>query len=187
MHKPAKVLTQSAMMLALAMLLSLFAVFHLPNGGAVTLGSMIPLLFVAFKFDWPWSLLVAFAYSLLQMMSGFYAPPTQDLPSFAAVILLDYILAFSVIGLGGILYKKLEKTMKENSAMLIAGLVTFAARFFCHFLSGILIWSVYAPEGQPIWLYSAVYNGSYMGMEALISGIFLWFAGPRLLQRFKEM
>lgn len=187
MQKPVKVLTQSAMMLALATLLSVFAVFHLPNGGSVTLGSMIPLLFVAYKFDWPWSLLVALAYSLIQMMSGFYAPPTQDLPSFVAVILLDYVVAFGVIGLGGVLFKKLQKHMKDHSAMLLSGLVTFAGRFFCHFLSGILIWSVYAPEGQPVWLYSAIYNGSYMGMEALISGIFLWFAGPRLLQKFKEM
>ena len=82
-------LTQSAMMLALATLLPFFAVFHLPNGGAVTLVSMIPLLFVAYKFDWKRSLLVAFAYSLIQMITGFYAPPTQNLLSFIAVVLLD--------------------------------------------------------------------------------------------------
>lgn len=187
MSKPVKKITESAMMLSLAMLLSFFAVFHLPNGGAVTIGSMVPLLFIAFKYNWRWSLVTAFAFSLLQMMVGFYAPPTQNLLSFLLVVLLDYVLAFSVLGVAGILYKKLAHTMKENQRLVISMLLCFFLRFLCHFLSGIIIWNVYAPAGQPVWLYSLLYNGSYMSAEALISGIFLWLAGPRLLARFKAI
>ncbi len=187
MSKSVKTLTESAMMLSLALLLSFFAVFHLPNGGAVTIGSMIPLLFVALKYNWRWSLVTAFAFSLLQMMVGFYAPPTQDLLSFFLVVLLDYVLAFSVLGFAGILYQKLAKTMKENQRLVLVMLVCFFLRFLCHFLSGILIWNAYAPAGQPVWLYSLLYNGSYMSAEAVISGIFLWLAGPRLLERFKAI
>ena len=187
MQKQVAFLTQSAMMLALATLLSFFAVFHLPNGGSVTLGSMIPLLFVAYKFDWKRSLLVAFAYSLIQMISGFYAPPTQNLLSFIAVVLLDYVIAFGALGLAGLFYRTLLKKLPQSVSMVTSGVMTYAIRFICHFFSGILIWSFYAPAGQPVWLYSLVYNGSYMALEALISAIFFGLAGPRLRNRFTAM
>ena len=42
-------------------------------------------------------------------------------------------------------------------------------RFLCSFASGILIWGEYAPEGQPVWLYSLTYNGGYMLPELIIT------------------
>ena len=52
----------------------------------------------------------------------------------------------------------------------VAGAVAVCLlRFLCHFLSGMIIWDVYAPEGQPIWLYSLTYNGSYMLVETVLT------------------
>ena len=177
-------LTESALMIALAVALSIFAVFHLPNGGSVTIGSMLPILLISFKYDFKWSVLTAFAYSLLQMFMGFYPPPTQDLLSFVLVILLDYVIAFTVLCFAGPIYRKLGDGLSDSLRMTIACCICFAGRFICHFLSGILIWDVYAPEGQPVWLYSLTYNGSYMLAEALITSAIILLIGSRIKTYF---
>jgi len=82
------------------------------------------------------------------------------------VILLDYVLAFSVLGMAG----TISSFIKNKCFKVIFGttMVIFL-RFVCHFLSGIIIWDVYAPEGQSVFLYSLLYNGSYMLIEFIIT------------------
>ena len=75
-------------------------------------------------------------------------------------------MAFTVLGLAGVVAKPFSSPVKGAVAGTVA--VT-AVRYLCHFLSGILIWGVYAPEGTPVWLYSLLYNGSYMIPEMLIT------------------
>ena len=179
-----RMLTESALMVALAVVLSIFAVFKLPNGGSVTIGSMLPILLISFKYDFKWSVLVSFAYSMLQMLMGFYPPPTQDLLSFVLVIMLDYVIAFTVLCFAGPIYRSLDDKLSDSVRMTIACIVCFAGRFVCHFLSGILIWDVYAPEGQPVWLYSLTYNGSYMLMEAIITSAIILLIGSRVKDYF---
>ena len=53
------------------------------------------------------------------------------------------------------------------------------ARFLSHFLSGVVFFGMYAPEGMSPVVYSAVYNGSYMLPELVISGILIYL----LIQR----
>lgn len=100
------------------------------------------------------------------MITGFYPPPTQTILSFFAVILLDYLLAFGVLGLAGLFDKLYQK--KKYAILLSAATVT-TLRYLCHILSGILIWRCYAPEGQGVFLYSLFYNGSYMIPEIVIN------------------
>ncbi|MCL2045493.1 MAG: energy-coupled thiamine transporter ThiT [Oscillospiraceae bacterium] len=174
--------TESALLIALATILGMFAVFKLPNGGSVTIGSMIPIMLISMKYPFGWSLLSAFAYSLIQMMSGFYAPPVENLLYYSLMIALDYVVAFSVLCLAGPLLRAFNKVMPERMAMLFAVVFCFALRFLCHFASGIIIWGVYAPPGQAVWLYSLLYNGTYMLGEAIVSGAILLVAGPQLLK-----
>ena len=179
-----KAVAESAMLIALAFILSSFAVFKMPSGGSVTIGSMIPIMLVSLKYPFGWSLTVAMCYSILQMMQSFYAPPTDTLIYYALMIALDYVLAFSVLCLAGPIVKMLGNKSALRVRLMIATVICFGLRFLCHFVSGIIIWGVYAPKGQPVWLYSLIYNGTYMSLEAVISGCILFFAGEKLLDIF---
>lgn len=159
-------LVYGALMVALATVLSLFTLFKAPYGGSVTFGSMVPIVLFSLLFETRWGLLTAFAYSLLQMLLGFSAPPVQDFASFAAVVLLDYVIAFTVLGLAGAIARRFKNGIVGAG---VGTVCVMAMRFACHFLSGIVIWDVYAPEGMPVWLYSLGYNGFYMLFEMLIS------------------
>ena len=177
MQNNTKKLSLSAVMLALATVLSLVKIFELPNSGSITAASMLPVIIVSYLYDFKWSLFVAFTYSLLQMLCGFFPPPTRDVFSFFAVIMLDYVLAFTVLGAAGQLSKKIKNVKIKYTAGAAA--VIFA-RFICHLISGIIIWKVYAPEGQSPFVYSLLYNGSFMGIEFIITVILIFFLSERI-------
>lgn len=160
-----KRITLSGLMLALATALS-FVGIKMPFGGSMTLASMVPIITVSYIFGVKWSVVVAFAYSLLQLVCDFTPPPVQNFSSFFAVFALDYILAFTFLGLAGGISAKI-KSVKLRYFSGTAAVVI--ARFICHFISGILIWSCYAPEGQSPFVYSLLYNGGYMGGELILT------------------
>lgn len=155
-------------MAAVATVLSMIPLIRLPQEGTVTFASMAPIILFSFTADLKYSLITAFVYSLIQMMLGGIAPPAENFVSYMAVILLDYVIAFTVLGFAGSIKRKFKN--KYIGAGVASVAVTFI-RFICHFMSGILIWSVYAPEGQSALLYSLIYNGSYMSFEIVITTI----------------
>ena len=161
-------LVECAMMIAMATVLSLFPIFKMPQGGSVTFASMAPLVLVSYRHGIKWGLGTALTHSLLQMVLQFNSPPAQTFWAFAGVILLDYVLAFTVLGsasfFGGVLKNK-------AAAAALGTSVVSVLRFLCSFLSGLLIWGSFAPEGTPVWLYSLVYNGSYMLPELAITAV----------------
>ena len=174
-------LTQSAILIAMAIVLSYFKLAQWTFGGSVTLGSMIPIMLISMKYPFSWSLTSAVAYSLIQMMQGFYAPPVENLLYYTLMILLDYVVAFGGLSLAGPVYRALKKKISERNSIMAATTLCLVLRFLCHFASGIIVWAAYAPANQPVWLYSLIYNGSYMLAECVISGAIMGFAGPRLV------
>ena len=160
-----KDLAECALMLAMATILSFIAVFRMPQGGSISLFSMVPLLYVAYRYPVRWALLTALACGLLHMLFSFYPPPARSVLTFIGVILLDYLVAYGVLGLAGLF----AKPFAGVPGMLIGGSIAIVLRFICHFVSGIIIWGAFAPEGQPVALYSLVYNGSYMAGEWVLS------------------
>jgi len=162
------VLAECAMMIAMSTVLSMVKLFELPQGGSVTLASMLPLVLVSYRHGLKWGVTTAFAHSLLQMFLRFDAPPAKTLSAFLAVILLDYIVAFTVLGTAAFFGRPFKN--RSVSAAVGAVAVTFL-RFICSFLSGILVWGSNAPEGTPVWLYSLTYNGSYMLPEIIITAV----------------
>jgi len=162
-------LAECAIMLAIATILSFIPVYQLPFGGAVTLCSMTPILFLSFRYPVKWSLLTALAFAIIQMLIAFYPPPAQTPLAFAGVVLLDYLVAFGVLGLAGFL----ARPFGGVKGVLIGGSLAIFVRFLCHFISGIVIWGAYAPEGQSVALYSFLYNGSYMLGEWILTMVAL--------------
>lgn len=166
-----KKLTTSAMLIALSAILSMIVLFNAPYGGTVTAASMVPVIIIGILFGNKWGLLSGFVYALLQMLTGGIAPPpTPSLFLYVLVIFLDYIIAFTSLGFSGFFYNLFKNTKLSYA---LSGALAMFIRFICHFLSGILIWHVYAPEGTPVWLYSLLYNGGYMLPEIIISVITL--------------
>ncbi len=172
-----KKLSMAGILIALATVLSFVKLFDMPYGGSVTAGSMVPIILFSMATDFKWGIIQASVYGLIQMIIGWYAPPAQTIISFITVVLLDYIVAFGVLGLAGGISRRLGDKLWSA---VVASAVVLILRFICHFITGILIWGSFAPEGQPVWLYSLLYNGGYMLIETVISIMIILFIKPRL-------
>ena len=164
-------------MIALSTALSFVTLFRLPNGGSITAASMVPVLAVGILYGTRHGMITAFAYALLQLVTGFYAPPAQSVLTVFLTVVLDYILAFGVLGLGGVLYRMCGK---KAFLIPISGGICCVLRLICHVLSGFLIWKDTLPAGQNPMLASLLYNGSYMGVEILITVVVLLILTPFL-------
>lgn len=161
-------LVECALMIALSTVLSLLTIFKMPQGGAVTCASLVPLVLVSYRHGLKWGVGTAFVHSLLQMLLGFSAPPAKTFWAFLGVVLLDYVLAFTVLGTASFF----GKPFKKRAASVAVGSVAVCfLRFVCSFLSGIVLWGEYAPADMPVWLYSLTYNGSYMIPETIITAV----------------
>lgn len=162
-------LMEGALMIALATLLSFIKFYDLPMGGSITL-EMVPLVIFALRRGPKWGIFTGLVHGILQMILGFsnvmYCP---TLLSQVGCILLDYILAFSALGVAGFFTMKKGKFFVLNCTLgaVVAGLLRFA----CSFLSGWLLWGSYAPEGWNVAWYSFVYNISYMGPNIIILAV----------------
>lgn len=161
-------LTESAVMIALGTVLSMLTLVALPTGGSITPFSMLPLIIVAYRYGTKWGLITSAAYGFLQMLLGMdnlkYAATFLSL---VCIILFDYIIAFIMLGLGGIFRNKFKGM--QSTELLCGVIVAGVGRYICHFISGWAIWGIWAPEGTPAWLYSLSYNASYMVPEIVIT------------------
>ena len=174
MGKSTRRLVESAVMIAIGTVLSMFP-FSAPwaFGGGVTICSMLPLVIIAHRYGTKWGLFTAFVYSVLQLILGVSNVQFAAGYGFVlavGVLLLDYILAFTVIGLSACF----NGVIQNHLVSIVVGIVfTFALRFVCHFLSGWIIWGVITPNemGLVAPLYSLIYNGGYMLPETIITAL----------------
>ena len=159
-------LAESALMLALATILSELAVFSLPFGGSVTLFSQVPIILVSYRYGVKWGLTTGLAMSIIQLIFGIQNfSYVSGMTAFLILALCDYLIAFSALGLGGMFKFKIKN---DILAISLGGVVVTVIRFICHFISGATIWKEYA-EGAPVLEYSFTYNASYMLPELIIT------------------
>lgn len=154
-----RMLVEAGIMIALAQVLS-FIKYELPFGGSITPGSMIPVMIFAIRWGAKPGLLAGLVYGFLQFALGtkFSYHPLG--------IFLDYIFAYGCLGYAGLFRKNLLTTVGSIA-------IALTGRFTFHYLSGIILWASYAPEGMSPYLYSLLYNGSYMLPELLISALII--------------
>lgn len=159
-----------AVSVALAFVLSYIKVFSMPTGGSVTLASMLPLMLYSAAFGVGPGLLAGAVDGLLQyLQGGLFVHPVQ--------FLLDYVLAYGLVGLAG-LYRYLPKALKKWN-LYIAMAIGAAARALSATLAGIFFW-----ETAP-WA-SLVYNGTYLVPDTLICMVIAFFVGERLLREMRK-
>ena len=159
MNKTIVRLAVSAMMLALAFILSLVKVWEMPFGGSVTLFSMFFVTLIGYWYGPTVGIMAGVAYGLLQMILD---PYIISLPQ----MLIDYPFAFGALGLSGLFSEK-------KNGMIIGYIVSVFGRFVFAVLSGVIFFGMYAPEGMSPLVYAIVYNGSYLATEAAITIILL--------------
>ncbi len=162
-----KKLTESAVMLALTIVLSYFKLIDLPYGGSITLCSMLPTIFIAYRHGLLFGLGVGFVNGLLQLLMGASSLSYATSATAAvAIIMLDYILAYTVLGFGGIF----KKVFKNQSTAIVTGaaFVCFL-RYIFHVISGCTVWvGLSIPDSKAL-IYSIAYNATYMLPELIIT------------------
>ena len=168
-NKRVLMLTESAVMLALSIALSFVKFGKLPFGGSITPASMLPIMLISVKYGPKWGVIPAFIYSWFQILQGGVFGWGLTPKMLVACLILDYILAFTGLGLAGLF-------RKHGIGGMIGGVIgACVLRFLIHFISGVVLWAnleEFVAFGQdwvnrPV-LYSIVYNGSYMLPETLI-------------------
>lgn len=166
-----KVMVEGAVIVALATVLSYIRVFKLPWGGSITLLSMLPIVLFSIRRGLKAGFAASFAFALLQFGQGvidgiFGWGLTVGM--LLACIFLDYLGAFTVLGIAGIFRKK-------GFGGWIAGIsLAVVLRFVFHFLSGVIIWGSFGElwstfYTENTYLYSFVYNGCYMLPELIFT------------------
>ena len=162
-------LAVSAVLLALSITLTFVKVWAMPMGGEVTLLSMLPVALVSFKYGLKQGFLTAFLFSLFHLIKGIFSGNVfvYCVTAWAVIIcvLFDYLVPFTAIGIAGIF----KKGGAVGAALGMA--LACVIRFACHFVTGVVIWGQWAPEGQSKFIYSLLYNGQYMLPECVFSCI----------------
>lgn len=155
-----RLITRIGIALALATILKIFKLYHLPQGGSITLGSMMPILLMSFVHSPAIGYLTGFLYGIINLIIGPYIlHPVQ--------VLFDYPLPFMAMGLAGYFHN-----------YILGAAVAIFGRFICHFISGAVFFGSYAPPDVSPYIYSLAVNGVFMGIEGLIClllvAIFPW-------------
>ncbi|PGK40280.1 energy-coupled thiamine transporter ThiT [Bacillus anthracis] len=176
---------ESAILAAFALVIDILPLsIKLPTGGSISF-AMIPIFIIAYRWGFKMAFLGGLIWGLLQIVVGdaIILTPIQ--------VLIEYFVAFAFIGFAGLFYKKIQQTLINGEGkktifyIILATFVGSFARYFCHFIAGIIFWGQYAPKGQSAVLYSLIVNGSTMiGSYILctILLIFLFLTSPRLFK-----
>ena len=167
----------------MAVVLSILKFFELPYGGSVTIASMLPVIIIAYRHGIAYGLISASVYGGIQQLLGLknlsYFSTWQ---SVLTIILLDYIVAFAVIGLGGIFRNRFGG---NQSLQLMAGsLLVCVLRYLCHVISGATVWAGLSIPTRGAIAYSLAYNATYMIPETIVLIAMANFIGSSLDFRF---
>lgn len=201
MKSKTKMLTESALLIAMAIVLELVAkafIPEMPFGGQVTLVSMLPIVLISYRHGVKWGLLSGVVYAALEMVIGAKTVAAAFQPDYFGsgvlivnallMCLLDYVLAFTILGIGGCFRNKIQN---PGLSLCLGSIVALGCRYLCHILSGYILFGSYAEwfftqEGFPAWganlvatlnpqllalAYSVVYNGMYMIPEIVFTAV----------------
>lgn len=169
-------MTETAVMLALATVLSLVKLIDLPYGGSVTVASLLPLLIIAVRYGAAWGFVTGTVYGVLQLLLGSSLSYVTGFWSVVAVIVLDYLAAFCAVGIAG-WFRRLHS---QPRAMVLGAVAVGAARYACHVVSGATVWAGISIPTSAAMAYSLAYNATYMLPETVVLAAAAYFVGSVL-------
>ena len=199
MQTKTKRLTESAMLIAVAIVLELVSKMFIPEmpfGGQVTLVSMLPVVLISYRHGVRWGLVAGLGYAMVEMLLGAKTVAAAFQPGYFGdgtmivnaliMCVLDYLAAFTALGLGGAFRNRIQN---PGAALCCGSVLALSCRYVCHIASGYILFAGWAEwfftqEGFPAWgaslvaslspgmlgfVYSLVYNGMYMLPEICIT------------------
>lgn len=238
-----KVVAEVVAFVAVSIALSYVKVFSLPQGGSVTAGSMVPIIWLSLRRGAKIGLFACTLYGIVQLVvEPFVFHPAQ--------VLLDYPIAFGALGVAGffqkrpslgkvttitidrsiivllctisfslffyeliqfrlsetlffswifafsfifmlwfesrIQIKRKEEQQRNVIPALVGATIGIFCRFLAHLVSGVVFFGSYAPEGMSPIVYSAIYNGSFIIPELLVSAYFMYLLAKSGMIRIYE-
>lgn len=192
-------LVLAGVLVALGTALSFVKFSNLPYGGSITLCSMLPVMLFGYRCGTKWGLGAGFTYSVLQLLFGLDALKGISGATVVGSIFLDYLLAFTVLGLAGVFRGRIKN---DPAAFTLGCFMAMMLRYICSILSGWLLWAQFMEvsymqelvatffpalknlTGSQLGIiYSTCYNGIYMVPEIIVTSIAA-FLLMQLLGRF---
>ena len=201
MQTKTKRLTDSAMLLSVAIVLELISKLFIPEqpfGGQLTIVSMLPVVLISYRHGVKWGLWAGVAYAMIEMLLGAKTVAAAFQPGYfgdgtmignaLVMCLMDYLLAFTALGLGGIFRNRMQR---PGASLVCGSLVALGGRYLAHTVSGYILFAGWAEwfftqDGFPGWgaalveslcpqmlglVYSLVYNGMYMIPEMICTAV----------------
>ena len=157
-----RMIAEAGVAIAIAQVLSFITLFHMPQGGSIKAASLVPLMIFAYRWGGTRGIWAGVVYGVLHFLLGFKSSIHY------LSIILDYLVAYGAIGVCGY--------FKDNMTGLVSGsIVAIALRWFASVTSGAVVFASYAPQGQNPWIYSMIYNASYMVPDGILNIIVLLF------------
>ncbi|NJP36401.1 energy-coupled thiamine transporter ThiT [Alkalicoccus luteus] len=170
------IMIETALMAALALILSFITIFTMPFGGSVNL-AMLPIVLLSFRRGPAAGIMCGFLFGLLNLITGPYVVHWSQ-------ALLEYPVAFALVGTAAFFTAWLGG--KQAIGAVAAGIIiAVLLRFAAHFSAGVIWFGEFAPEGTPVAWYSFLYNLGYLGpslLLILLVTIFLLKKGGRILE-----
>ncbi len=176
-------LVESALMIALATVLSYAKLAELPYGGSITFASMLPIILLSYRNGLGWGFGSAAAFAVIQQLQGLnnlsYA---TGAPAIIAIIMLDYVVAFTALGLAGVFRKVIPS---QSGALAVGALTVCVVRYACHVISGATVWAGLSIPTTAALGYSFIYNATYMIPETIVTVFAAYYIGS--LINFREV
>lgn len=154
-----KALTISSLLIALSVILGNIKIFEMPQGGSITLMSILPIVLCGYLLGTKRGVLAGICVGLLNLIFGPYIiHPVQ--------LFLDYPIAYGALGLSGLV-------SNSKNGLTKGYLIGLAGRYICAFLSGWIFFGAYAPESFNAVTWSLWYNFTYLAAEGILTIIII--------------
>ena len=171
-------LVECGVLIAIATVLSMLKVAQLPYGGSITAASMLPIIIIAYRHGTKTGLITGFVYGLVQLVLGVnnlsYATTWKGA---LAIVLLDYVVAFLFLGLGGIFRRENDR---QGISIALGALLGAVLRYLCHVASGATVWAGLSIPTADALKFSFIYNATYMVPETIVLIIAAYYIGSSL-------
>ncbi|ORU00057.1 Substrate-specific component ThiT of thiamin ECF transporter [Anaerovibrio sp. JC8] len=169
-HFSAQLLSRTALIIAMTTVLGQIHFFKMPQGGEVNIGTMVPLILLAYCYGSRVTLLAGFICGTINLMvNPYFYHPVQ--------VLFDYPFPYMAMAVMALFKKRI----------ILGTVVAFFLKFMCHFISGVVFFGAYAPEGTSPVIYSAVYNAATIVPDLIICCIILHFLPvKRIIKAMKD-
>lgn len=169
-----RIIAEIGIAVAIATVLNFLPLWKMPQGGSISL-EMLPILLVALRWGGKPGLMAGIVYGFIQLMVNPYViHPVQ--------LIMDYPLPYMMLGVAGFFTITRKQVKEINISKVFLALFTAGfLRFVVHVFSGVIFFSSYAPEGQNVWIYSIIYNGSYILPSLIICYLIMVIVLKRLI------